>query len=216
LHNPQTFNRYTYALNNPLRFIDPLGLEVPPECAFNPSCTIVIRVRVIYDRDLNLSKGAKARFEREQLDVARRALGLHNIQLDVTYVEGTFETEGGVSASPLDPAAWNLVVTNGVKEGASGVTPSGIAISAVRADRSNSIFSDAAHEFGHQALGHRQTPVRTVGDLFLKQAKNLVYDALVFQAIVDNDVFSVPFLRMGVAPRVYAIPLNSTERTPKP
>ena len=33
VENPQTWNRYTYALNNPLRYVDPLGLYASP--AFN-------------------------------------------------------------------------------------------------------------------------------------------------------------------------------------
>ena len=30
--NPQSFNRYTYALNNPLAFMDPSGLDLEPWC----------------------------------------------------------------------------------------------------------------------------------------------------------------------------------------
>jgi RHS repeat-associated protein len=42
--NPQTWNRYTYALKNPLKFVDPDGLEVPDSCVKDPTCTIVIRL----------------------------------------------------------------------------------------------------------------------------------------------------------------------------
>jgi RHS repeat-associated protein len=42
--NPQTWNRYTYALKNPLKFVDPDGLEVPDSCVKDPTCTIMIRL----------------------------------------------------------------------------------------------------------------------------------------------------------------------------
>jgi hypothetical protein len=32
LVNPQSMNRYAYALNNPTSFIDPLGLDQAPNC----------------------------------------------------------------------------------------------------------------------------------------------------------------------------------------
>jgi RHS repeat-associated protein len=41
--NPQAWNRYAYAVNNPLVFVDPLGLSLgegppPPPCLFYPNC----------------------------------------------------------------------------------------------------------------------------------------------------------------------------------
>ena len=34
--NPQSLNRYTYVLNNPLRYIDPSGYCIPEECPWVP------------------------------------------------------------------------------------------------------------------------------------------------------------------------------------
>jgi RHS repeat-associated protein len=38
LRNPQSFNRYAYALNNPLSMVDPIGLEDESGCPDDQTC----------------------------------------------------------------------------------------------------------------------------------------------------------------------------------
>ena len=55
--DPQTWNRYAYTLNNPLRYVDPDGLEVPDDCVQDPECTIAAKINVIYDYTVNKRQG---------------------------------------------------------------------------------------------------------------------------------------------------------------
>jgi hypothetical protein len=111
--------------------------------------------------------------------------------------------------------AWNLVVTNKVATSGSGIAY-GVAVAAVWPDRSNSIFGDVAHEFGHQALGRFPAPIRTFEDLARKVGRNLIFDALVARTITAFGGESPSSLRLNIAPRIYAIPLNPVATTPKP
>ena len=43
---PQSWNRYTYSFNNPLKYVDPNGMDVPKECIDNSDCRITIKVKV--------------------------------------------------------------------------------------------------------------------------------------------------------------------------
>jgi RHS repeat-associated core domain len=72
ISDPQTWNRYSYALNNPLKYVDPNGMDVPKECIDNPQCTITLKVNVIYDKGVAFSAKDKQRLEKDYLKKAQK------------------------------------------------------------------------------------------------------------------------------------------------
>ncbi len=79
--DPQTWNRYAYVLNNPLRMVDPDGLEASAGCASDKKCSITVKINVIYDSDANKGKGLtqkqKDDFKATQLDKAQKEVITH-------------------------------------------------------------------------------------------------------------------------------------------
>jgi RHS repeat-associated protein len=114
--DPQSWNRYTYALNNPLKYFDPDGLkEISVEdCRKDKDCTVV-PVNAIYDKGANRGTGLndkqKQRFEKNLLATAKSDLGNAKIALDVKYTAGEINREQK-TITGLDPKSLNIVATD--------------------------------------------------------------------------------------------------------
>lgn len=160
--DPQTWNRYAYTLNNPLRYVDPTGMkEVTAEqCAQDKNC-VIVNVNVIYDKNENGGNGLtdkqKAEFEKGQLQSAKDQYGNADIHLNISYTAGALSTDSGkTTVSGLQAGALNVVVTDQVASGKSGMAGKS-AVSLINPN-SNVLPHEMAHHFMGDmtsALGRR-------------------------------------------------------------
>jgi RHS repeat-associated protein len=227
--NPQTWNRYAYTLNNPLRYVDPDGMEVPDSCARDSNCPIKVKVNVIYDTTANhgqgLSASQKKQFEQGQLAQAQKDYGASNIKLEYSYTAGTYTVDGlgrstftGVQADAL-----NVMVSTGTPTGANGdsqVTPGGYAVTTINVNEA--VDTNKAYPFVVNTLEHELVH-QFSGDVYRTQSNNFFvafgqYLSREFPADARvktraNGV-SQTGLREGLEPRRYAVPANPEANKP--
>jgi RHS repeat-associated protein len=92
--DPQTWNRYVYGRNNPLKMIDPTGMveETAAQCSQDKSCTTV-NLHVIWDVHGNqggqLTDDQKAALVSGQLQDAKDQYGNAHISFNVTFGDGS-------------------------------------------------------------------------------------------------------------------------------
>jgi RHS repeat-associated protein len=114
LTDPQTFNRYAYARNNPLRYVDLDGRDVSKACIADQKCTIELKVNVIYDKRNPPTDQQKAAMEKAYLQKAQGDYKHSNIQIAYTYTEGRMIASGGkLSVEGARSDMLNAVFTTG-------------------------------------------------------------------------------------------------------
>jgi hypothetical protein len=159
LGNPQNWNRYAYALNNPLRYVDPTGLDPisVEDCQKDSSCTVV-KLNVIlntnadiYDRDGNLRQEYQSKLD-TQLAQAADEYGNANIAFDVQYSRAAVGND-----YVGEKGAINVVVTDSSESwnsyswvGPSGASYTRLNIGTSLTDTYNSTLS---HELAHHFTG---------------------------------------------------------------
>ena len=154
--DPRTWNRYTYVVNNPLRFVDPDGTkEVSAEdCKKDPTC-VSVKINVIYDRNANNGKGLtddqKKAFD-VQLQKAKDQYGDADIHLEVSSTSGGVDSDGNLQG--LVKGSTNVIVSDSTPSGDAGVSQvnqAGYALTGIDITKSDS--DTLSHELAHQFNG---------------------------------------------------------------
>jgi RHS repeat-associated protein len=135
--NPQTWNRYAYALNNPLKIVDPTGLyNLDDGCLQNKACAANAKKLRDGLSDLEHAvNGMKDGADKDRLQGALDKLGYENDGNDV-----------GVSFAPVQNGAGH---TDALADSGGNLTGFKVTLDPSKIGSSDSYAIDAAHESTH-------------------------------------------------------------------
>jgi RHS repeat-associated protein len=176
--NPQTWNRYSYTLNNPVRYTDPLGLYVWGNCS----------------GDADKCKTEQQRFRDSLANLKKSAEGLKEGSKERKRIEGVIgklgeEGKGNIKINLGDAGKTNGVPNLGLTVG-NNITINYDAVDSVKSDyhlnASESTALDAGvtgHEGTHAGSG--PSVLGFVGMHFEKQA--YTNESIVYQGLHNTD-----------------------------
>ncbi|HLJ47357.1 MAG TPA: RHS repeat-associated core domain-containing protein [Bryobacteraceae bacterium] len=165
ISDPQNLNAYSYTRNNPLRLIDPTGLDPvsAQDCQRDPSC-VSVKLNVILDKNAAIfdSNNNLLPQYQQQLDSeiakAQDQFGNFNIHLDVTVTTGDTSTAHGqlTVTQGLDKSGINVLVTDSNQLGSTNISgisgiSGGTALTILNAFNSTSDL--LSHELAHHFAG---------------------------------------------------------------
>jgi hypothetical protein len=225
IRNPQTFNRYTYALNSPYKFTDPLGLIPSSTGACGAWCaggdsgsfgsrsgyqdvsanflaepeTITVNLNIVYDASQFNAQQAVEALKPQIQDLAD-TYGQIKIEFNITFTAGTVNTERTRITSGAIEGSINVFFFKDSKSLYSySKTDTGsrqIFLSQVNGDLLP--IRALSHEIGHvfEFTGQvTSTAVRIIGDLDNNPISNIA-DNLYSDLVINS---SLNYLRAGKA-----------------
>ena len=157
---PQTWNRYAYVLNNPLRYVDPTGMkEISTEdCQKNTDC-VSVPINIIYDRNAqlfdakgNVQPGVQQKID-DQVAAAKDVHGDSLVSFNLSYSSGEISGKGSDQTVTGTKPRINGVVTDSRDSFVPGGASERNGTALIRVNAGTSDRSTLPHESGHVLAG---------------------------------------------------------------